>query len=134
MEVIASLSSGRSVAGALERMLLPACRTIAVITSRTASRSTNFSVIPWPSGLPAAFFDQTAVVALLDRLPEMDMGARTANDQALMQLVSMCVLHERRLDGPAQETFFAFHSMALPPCGFSTVKWISFPSALTFPL
>jgi len=41
------------------------------------------------------FFDQKRVVALLDRLPDMDVGARTANDQVLMQLVSMSVLHER---------------------------------------
>jgi asparagine synthase (glutamine-hydrolysing) len=40
------------------------------------------------------FFDQGAVVALLDRLPQMDTGARVANDQVLMLLVSMCVLHE----------------------------------------
>jgi asparagine synthase (glutamine-hydrolysing) len=41
------------------------------------------------------FFDQKQVVDLLDRLPEMTTGARTANDQVLMLLVSMCVLHER---------------------------------------
>ncbi|HWG20687.1 MAG TPA: asparagine synthase (glutamine-hydrolyzing) [Terracidiphilus sp.] len=41
------------------------------------------------------FFDQKAVVALLDRLPQMDVGARTANDQILMYLVSLCVLQER---------------------------------------
>jgi len=41
------------------------------------------------------FFDQRQVVRLLDRLPEMDVGARTANDQVLMQLLSMAVLHER---------------------------------------
>jgi asparagine synthase (glutamine-hydrolysing) len=41
------------------------------------------------------FFDQKRVVDLLDRLPGMDVGARTANDQVLMLLVSMCVLHER---------------------------------------
>lgn len=41
------------------------------------------------------FFDQKQVVGLLDRLPEMDDGARTANDQVLMLLVSMCVLHQR---------------------------------------
>jgi asparagine synthase (glutamine-hydrolysing) len=41
------------------------------------------------------FFDQAAVVDLLDRLPAMDVGARTANDQVLMQLVSMSVLNER---------------------------------------
>jgi asparagine synthase (glutamine-hydrolysing) len=41
------------------------------------------------------FFDQRAVVALLERLPGMDTGARTANDQVLMLLVSMCVLQQR---------------------------------------
>lgn len=41
------------------------------------------------------FFDQKQVVGLLDRLPGMDVGARTANDQVLMLLVSMCVLQER---------------------------------------
>jgi asparagine synthase (glutamine-hydrolysing) len=41
------------------------------------------------------FFDQKKVVALLDRLPEMDVGARTANDQILMYIVSLCVLQER---------------------------------------
>jgi asparagine synthase (glutamine-hydrolysing) len=41
------------------------------------------------------FFDQAKVVALLDRLPTMDEGARVANDQVLMQLLSMCVLQER---------------------------------------
>jgi len=41
------------------------------------------------------FFDRRRVVDLLDRLPDMDVGARTANDQVLMQLVSMSVLQER---------------------------------------
>jgi asparagine synthase (glutamine-hydrolysing) len=41
------------------------------------------------------FFDQKKVVALLDELPGMDTGARTANDQILMLLVSMCALQER---------------------------------------
>ena len=41
------------------------------------------------------FFDQKQVVRLLDGLPQMDDGARTANDQVLMLLVSMCVLHQR---------------------------------------
>jgi hypothetical protein len=41
------------------------------------------------------FFDRPAVVALLDRLAEMDSGARVANDQILMLLVSMCALQER---------------------------------------
>ena len=48
---------------------------------------------PGLSAMP--FFDQQAVVALLDRLPEMDTGARVANDQVLMLLASMCVLQER---------------------------------------
>ncbi len=41
------------------------------------------------------FFDQKQVVKLLDSLPAMDEGARTANDQVLMLLVSMCVLQQR---------------------------------------
>jgi asparagine synthase (glutamine-hydrolysing) len=41
------------------------------------------------------FFDQKQVIKLLDSLPAMDVGARTANDQVLMLLVSMCVLHQR---------------------------------------
>jgi asparagine synthase (glutamine-hydrolysing) len=41
------------------------------------------------------FFDQKSVISLLDSLPGMDVGARTANDQVLMLLVSMCVLQER---------------------------------------
>ena len=41
------------------------------------------------------FFDQKRVIGLLDSLPAMDVGARTANDQVLMLLVSMCVLQER---------------------------------------
>ncbi len=41
------------------------------------------------------FFDQGQVKMLLDRLPTMDVGARTANDQVLMHLVSMAVLQER---------------------------------------
>ena len=40
------------------------------------------------------YFDQRQVVDLLDRLPQMDTGARVANDQVLMLLVSMCVLDE----------------------------------------
>jgi asparagine synthase (glutamine-hydrolysing) len=41
------------------------------------------------------FYDQRKVVALLDRLPAMDAGARTAVDPALMTLLSACVLHDR---------------------------------------
>jgi asparagine synthase (glutamine-hydrolysing) len=50
-------------------------------------RGKTFASIP--------FFDQKQVTDLLDRMPAMDVGARTANDQVLMQLVSMCVLHGR---------------------------------------
>ncbi len=50
-------------------------------------RGTTFASMP--------FFDQKRVVELLERLPDMEVGARTANDQVLMQLVSMSVLHER---------------------------------------
>lgn len=41
------------------------------------------------------FFDQKDVIDLLDRLPAMDVGARTANDQLLMHMVSISVLQER---------------------------------------
>ena len=41
------------------------------------------------------FFDQRKVVALLDSLPAMDDGARTAIDPALMIMLSACVLQER---------------------------------------
>ncbi len=40
------------------------------------------------------YFDQKKIVAMLDRLGEMDAGARTAYDQILMPLVSMCVIHQ----------------------------------------
>jgi asparagine synthase (glutamine-hydrolysing) len=51
------------------------------------------------------FFDQRKVVGLLDSLHAMDDGARVANDQILMTLVSICVLHERfRLgEGPGEK-------------------------------
>jgi len=41
------------------------------------------------------YFDQKKVVGLLDSLDTMDEGARVANDQVLMLLVSACVLQER---------------------------------------
>jgi asparagine synthase (glutamine-hydrolysing) len=41
------------------------------------------------------FFDQKAVVSLLDRLPSMNIGARVAHDQVLMTVLSFCVLQER---------------------------------------
>jgi asparagine synthase (glutamine-hydrolysing) len=41
------------------------------------------------------FFAQKPVVELLDRMPAMDEGERTANDQILMILVSLCVLHQK---------------------------------------
>jgi asparagine synthase (glutamine-hydrolysing) len=48
-----------------------------------------------PAMASMPFFDQKEVVALLDRLPVMDTGERTANDQVLMLLASMCALQER---------------------------------------
>jgi len=48
---------------------------------------------PALSSMP--FFNQATVVGLLDKLPDMDTGARVATDQVLMLLVSMCVLQER---------------------------------------
>jgi len=41
------------------------------------------------------FFDRKKVVGLLNSLDAMDDGARVANDQVLMTMVSVCVLHER---------------------------------------
>lgn len=41
------------------------------------------------------FLDQKKIIALLDSLPAMDEGARVANDQVLMILVSACILQER---------------------------------------
>jgi asparagine synthase (glutamine-hydrolysing) len=48
---------------------------------------------PVLSSIP--YFDQKKVVGLLDDLHSMNEGARVANDQVLMLLVSTCVLHER---------------------------------------
>ena len=48
-----------------------------------------------PSLASVPFYDQRAVIALLDRLPEMDTGARIATDQVLMTITSTCVLQER---------------------------------------
>jgi asparagine synthase (glutamine-hydrolysing) len=39
------------------------------------------------------FFDGARVVALLDKLPDLDEGSRTAYDPALMILLSACALH-----------------------------------------
>lgn len=52
------------------------------------------------------FFSQKAVITLLDALPGMEVGARTAFDQILMHLVSLCVLQERlRLSSGAVSVF-----------------------------
>lgn len=52
------------------------------------------------------FFSQKAVITLLDALPGMEVGARTAFDQILMHLVSLCVLQERfRLSSGAVSEF-----------------------------
>jgi len=40
------------------------------------------------------YFDQKEIVKLLDRIHTMDAGARSAYDQILMPLVSMCVIHD----------------------------------------
>ena len=62
-------------------------------TPKDASASVVAQQAAMLKALP--FFDQKKVVVLLDELPGMDVGARTANDQILMLLVSMCVLQER---------------------------------------
>jgi asparagine synthase (glutamine-hydrolysing) len=38
------------------------------------------------------FFDQSAVIALLDKMPGMDSSVRTALDPAIMMLVCTCIL------------------------------------------
>jgi asparagine synthase (glutamine-hydrolysing) len=48
---------------------------------------------PMLDALP--FFDQKAVVALLDRLPTLDDAGRAALDPLLMAIASMCVLQRR---------------------------------------
>ena len=48
---------------------------------------------PTLAALP--FFDRDKVVALLDELPSLDEGGRTAYDPALMILLSACTLHAR---------------------------------------
>ena len=40
-------------------------------------------------------YDQQKVTALLDAIPHLDAGARTAADPGLMWLTSMCLLHEK---------------------------------------
>jgi len=40
------------------------------------------------------YFDQKKIMGMLDSLRTMDAGARSAYDQILMPLVSMCVIHE----------------------------------------
>ena len=49
------------------------------------------------------FFDRSRVVALLDQLPAIDDGLRTAYDMPLMVLLSACVIHER-IVAPGQST------------------------------
>jgi len=41
------------------------------------------------------FFDQASVIALLDRLPQMDDEARSAMDPTLLMTASLAILHER---------------------------------------
>jgi len=41
-----------------------------------------------------SYFNQQEIVNLLDRIHTMDAGARSAYDQILMPLTSMCVIHE----------------------------------------
>ncbi|HET7103263.1 MAG TPA: asparagine synthase (glutamine-hydrolyzing) [Terracidiphilus sp.] len=48
-----------------------------------------------PEMAAVPYFNQKAVVGLLDRLPGMDVGERVANDQVLMLLLSICVLQQR---------------------------------------
>jgi asparagine synthase (glutamine-hydrolysing) len=40
-------------------------------------------------------YDRGKVVSLLDRIPKMDVGTRTAVDPGLMMITSMCLMHQR---------------------------------------
>jgi len=63
-----------------------------------------------------SFFDQSKVVELLDSLHAMDEGARVANDQILMTLVSICVLHERfRLGDGRERTEAGYETLLAKP-------------------
>jgi asparagine synthase (glutamine-hydrolysing) len=48
-----------------------------------------------PSLAAMPFFDRAKVVALLDGLPGLDEGVRTAHDPVLMVVLSACALHEK---------------------------------------
>jgi asparagine synthase (glutamine-hydrolysing) len=48
---------------------------------------------PLMDSLP--FFDRRKVTGLLDSIPKMDDGARTAIDQPLMLMLSACALQDR---------------------------------------
>ena len=58
------------------------------------------------------FFSQKAVIALLDALPEMEPAARTAVDQILMHLVSLCVLQKQF--GLSSGAVSEVHEVAVP--------------------
>ena len=64
-----------------------------------------------PALASTPFFDQKKGITLLDSLPVMDEGARVANDQVLMILVSACILQERF--GLESGTLFESRSSAL---------------------
>ena len=40
------------------------------------------------------YFNQKEIVHMLDRIYAMDAGSRSAYDQILMALLSMCVIHQ----------------------------------------
>jgi asparagine synthase (glutamine-hydrolysing) len=48
-----------------------------------------------PSLAAVPFYNQPAIIGLLDKLPHMDTGTRIALDQVLMTITSVCVLQER---------------------------------------
>jgi asparagine synthase (glutamine-hydrolysing) len=48
-----------------------------------------------PAMSTVPFFNQAAVVALLDKLPTFDTATRTALDPLLMMMLSLCILHQR---------------------------------------
>jgi asparagine synthase (glutamine-hydrolysing) len=69
---------------------------------------------PVLSAIP--FFHQSKVVSLLDSLHAMDEGARVANDQVLMTLLSICVLQEKFRLGEGSSGKETTHETVLANC------------------
>jgi asparagine synthase (glutamine-hydrolysing) len=52
-----------------------------------------------PALISLPFFDRSRVIRLLDDLPSLDDGRRTAYDMPLMMILSACLIHQRVVTG-----------------------------------